>query len=68
MRIQFKITDVTVANNLVTKNYAALKTTVDYGVKNYEDLSEKTQRIKESVKSQYGVASTEYKLIKGLKV
>ena len=68
MRIQFKITDVTVANNLVTKNYAALKTTVDYRVKNYEDLSEKTQRIKESVKGQYGVASTEYKLIKGLKV
>lgn len=63
-----KITDVTAANNLVTTNYAALKTTVDSRVKNYEALSETTQRIKESVKSQYGVASTEYKLIKGLKV
>lgn len=63
-----KITDITAANNAVTTNYAALKTTVDSRANKYEDLAERTQRIKESVKSQYGVASTEYKLIKGLKV
>ena len=34
----------------------------------YTDLKERCSRIKESVKSQYGVNSSEYKLIKGLKI
>lgn len=63
-----KVADITTANNAVTTTYGSLKTTVDGRANRYDDLSERTQRIKESVKSQYGVASTEYKLIKGLKV
>lgn len=63
-----KVTEVTAANNAVTATYGSLKSTVDSRAKNYQELSERTQRIKESVKSQYGVGSTEYKLIKGLKV
>jgi hypothetical protein len=34
----------------------------------YADLKERCSRIKESVKSQYGLNSSEYKLIKGLKI
>ena len=63
-----KVDDVTAANNAVTTTYSALKTTSDSRAKKYDDISDRSQRIKESVKSQYGVASTEYKLIKGLKV
>ena len=63
-----KVADITAANNAVTSTYSALKTTVDNRANKYADLSERTQRIKESVKSQYGLNSTEYQLIKGLKV
>ena len=63
-----KVDDVTAANNAVTTTYSVLKTTSDSRAKKYDDISDRSQRIKESVKSQYGVASTEYKLIKGLKV
>ncbi len=63
-----KVADITAANNAVTTTYGSLKTTVDSRSNKYDDLSERTQRIKEAVKSQYGVSSTEYKLIKGLKV
>lgn len=63
-----KVADITAANNAVTSTYSALKTTVDNRANKYADLSERKQRIKESVKSQYGLNSTEYKLIKGLKV
>ena len=63
-----KVTAITTANNAVTTTYGSLKTTVDSRANKYDDLSERTQRIKEAVKSQYGVGSTEYKLIKGLKV
>lgn len=63
-----KLAVVTASNNEVTTTYGALKTTVNSRANKYDDLAERTQRIKESVKSQYGVASTEYKLIKGLKV
>ena len=63
-----KVAAITTANNAVTTTYGSLKTTVDSRANKYDDLGERTQRIKESVKSQYGVGSTEYKLIKGLKV
>jgi hypothetical protein len=34
----------------------------------YEQLSQLCQRLKESVKAQYGTQSVEYKLVKGLKI
>jgi hypothetical protein len=55
-------------NDGVTSAYGILKTGFDNRTVLYADLADRTQRIKEQVKSQYGVASTEYKLIKGLKV
>ncbi|MDI9364171.1 MAG: hypothetical protein QM541_04405 [Flavobacterium sp.] len=63
-----KIETIKTANNTVTSTYAALKTSIDGRQSLYEDLSARTQRIKDAVKSQYGVGSSEYKLIKGLKV
>lgn len=66
--LKTKINDITTANNNVTTTYSTLKTATDSRSNKYKDLSEKTQRIKEAVKSQYGVNSSEYKLIKGLKV
>jgi hypothetical protein len=63
-----KIATIKTANNNVTSTYGALKTSIDIRQNQYEDLSSRIQRIKDAIKSQYGVQSTEYKLIKGLKV
>lgn len=66
--LQAKIAEINQANNLVTSTYGGLKVSADQRNTLYETLAERTQRIKESIKSQYGVSSTEYKLIKGLSV
>jgi len=66
--LQAKITAINQANNVVASTYGLLKVSADLRNTQFEQLSEATQRIKESVKSQYGVSSVEYKLIKGLKV
>jgi hypothetical protein len=66
--LQTKLAAITVASNSVTNNYGLLKTNYVSRSSVYSDISERTQRIKEQVKSQYGVSSTEYKLIKGLVV
>ena len=63
-----KLTAIKTANNSVTSTYGALKTSVDSRQTSYTDLAARTQRIKDAVKSQYGNKSTEYNLIKGLKV
>ena len=52
----------------VTQSYGKLKMQQDVRVTQYEDLTSRSSRIKETVKSIYGVSSTEYKLIKGLKI
>ena len=66
--LKTKLADITTANNTATTTYSALKATIDNRSSKYKELSEKTQRIKEAIKSQYGVSSSEYKLIKGLTV
>lgn len=63
-----KLETIKTANNQVTATYGALKASVDSRQAAYADLSERTQRIKDSVKSQYGFQSTEYNLLKKLKV
>jgi hypothetical protein len=63
-----KYTDAVEANNLVMDTFtkfAQINTTRN---NNYDKLSELAQRIKDSIKSQYGFNSTEYKLIKSLKI
>jgi len=66
--LQAKLEATNTANINVATRLGSLKTVSDLRNTYYEKLSEVTQRIKESVKSQYGVASVEYKLVKGLKV
>jgi len=66
--LQAKLVKITDANNAVTTTFGALKKAVDDRLEMYATLSERTQRIKDAVKSQYSLNSTEYKLIKGLRV
>jgi hypothetical protein len=63
-----KLTKLTAANNAVTTTYGQLKEKRDDRGDLYKDLTTITQRIKDAVKSQYGLKSTEYNLVKGLKV
>lgn len=63
-----QLTALTDANTLVTTAYGQLKPAKDLQTAQYEDLSKLSQTIKDSVKSQYSVQSTEYKLIKGYKI
>jgi len=63
-----KLTTIRTANNTVTTTYGALKISVDARQLSYEDLAKRAQAIKYAVKSQYGIKSSEYNLIKGLKV
>ena len=63
-----KQTNLTAANNSVTTTYGLLKEKRDDRGNLYKTLTTITQRIKDSVKSQYGLKSTEYNLVKGLKV
>lgn len=72
-KIQFatlkdKLTDLNKANTNVAAAYGKLKETRDDRTDLYKKLKDLVQRIKDAVKSQYGNNSTEYNLIKGLKV
>ena len=60
--------NLTNANNLVTSTYSLSKTKKDLRQVQYDDLSQRSTRIKNSVKSQYGPQSSEYKLIKGFNI
>lgn len=55
-------------NNNVVAAYSVLSPKQDSRVDSYNVLSQKATRIKDFVKSQYGVNSSEYNLIKGLKI
>lgn len=63
-----KLAQLTVANTNVPLAYGKLKQARDERIELYNNLTDITQRIKEAVKSQYTVGSTEYALIKGLKI
>lgn len=56
------------ATNIVTSAYGQLKTLKDSRLTLYTDLSARTLRIKDGIKAQYGSRSSEYALVKGLKI
>ena len=69
------VTELTQKRNLATQintksvqDFGALKITRESRATKYEQLSQLCQRLKETVKAQYGTQSVEYKLIKGLKI
>lgn len=61
-------TNAIASNNLVMDSFTQFAQTNNARIASYDELSKKAQGIKESVKSQYGYNSTEYQLIKGLKI
>jgi hypothetical protein len=63
-----QLTALTTANANVTSAYGAYKPAKDNRQIQYADLKDRSNRIKESVKSQFGTTSNEYKLIKGLSI
>ena len=69
------VTELTQKRNLATQintksvqDFGALKIARESRATKYEQLSQLCQRLKETVKAQYGTQSVEYKLIKGLKI
>ncbi|WP_395057923.1 hypothetical protein [Flavobacterium sp.] len=61
-------TNATAANNQVMDSYSQLKQNNDTRISSYNQLSQIAIRIKDSIKSQYGNQSSEYNLVKGLKI
>lgn len=60
--------DLTDANDNVTTTYGALKQEINNRLHSYQDLSTISVRIKDTIQSIYGTTSSEYKLIRGLKI
>ncbi|SFC39234.1 hypothetical protein SAMN05421780_10579 [Flexibacter flexilis DSM 6793] len=58
-----KLTAIRAANISVITAYGSLKMATDTRQSQYLDLLERTKRIKEAVKSQFGVKSNEYALV-----
>lgn len=54
--------------NKVSAKLAVFKPVIQTRAEGFEALSAKVQRIKDMVKAQYGLNSSEYNLIKGLKI
>lgn len=57
---------ITTLNNTVAQKLQPLKSARAMRISQFADLRDRTQRIKQYVKSQYGINSNEYQLIKGL--
>lgn len=66
--LQATATNITTLNNTVAQKIQALRANQTSRNALYADLQDRVQRIKSYVKSQYGMSSNEYKLIKGIKV
>ena len=66
--LQATATQLTTLNNNVAAKTLALKTTRANRIAIYDDLKERTQRIKAYVKAQYGNNSVEYNMIKGISI
>lgn len=67
-KLQDLLTNLTDNNIAVTQAYGVLKVNQDDRIDQYQDLSTRSIRIKETIKSIYSTPSTEYNLIKGLKI
>lgn len=65
--LQAQLTTITVANKNAILTYGAYKPKIGERQTSFKTLLDTALRIKEMIKSQFGVSSTEYKLIKGLR-
>jgi hypothetical protein len=66
--LQASVSKINTLNDSVAQKIQALKTAQTNRKTQYTDLKDRVQRIKSYVKAQYGTASNEYNMIKGLKV
>ena len=66
--LQAKTAEINTMNNDVARTFQELKAARTRRNELYTDLQDRVQRIKAYVKSEYGVNSEEFKLIKGLKI
>lgn len=66
--LQATVTQLTTLNNSVAQRTQGYKTAMTNRNSGYADLKDRIQRIKSYVKSQYGPASTEYGMIKGIRI
>lgn len=62
------ITNINTLNNQAASTYGKLKISRDNRRQLYEQLTDRVNRIKSFVKANYGINSTEYRLIKGLRI
>ena len=65
---EFLVTGATDHTNTVSQKLALYKPLITIRQNGFKELSEVAGRIKDMVKSQYGQDSTEYNLVKGLKI
>lgn len=63
-----QLTALTNSNIAVTNAYNQYRPARDIRLLQYADLKDRSNRIKDSVKSQFTTSSSEYKLIKGLSI
>ncbi|MEO8415459.1 MAG: hypothetical protein ABI472_17495 [Ginsengibacter sp.] len=66
VNLRNKLQSILEANVVATSTYGQLKNGRNQRSDSYKLLKEKTQRIKDAVKGQYGSQSTEYNLIRRL--
>jgi hypothetical protein len=68
VKLQTLLTGATTHTNTVSQKLALYKPLISERQLGFKKLSETAGRIKDMVKSQYGLDSTEYNLVKGLRI
>lgn len=66
--LQTVLQEATVNTNKVSTTLALYKPWIAQRINGFKDLSISAARVKDMVSSQYGLASPEYKMVKGLKI
>lgn len=66
--MQTVLQEATVNTNKVSTLLALYKPWIAQRINGFKDLSISAARVKDMISSQYGLASPEYKMVKGLKI
>lgn len=66
--LQKFLANINTLNNTAAVTYQSLKTNRDARQKSYKELHDRAQRIKAYIKANYGTSSTQYNLVKGMKI
>ena len=66
--LQSVLNDATANNNIVSNRLARYNPLISQRRNGFQELSDVADRVIDMVSSQYGIASPEYKMVKGLKI